>query len=115
MGEKDPYLILRSQQDPNYTHDYWGEEYFSTDRQKALQNTLMLTNMPVSITFTFMMLTMITSTTNTTILKKVTLMKVGKVNGITIPCIIMGHNPKKILRNRLKVRKTIASKEKACC
>ena len=37
MGEKDPYLILRSQQDPNYTHDYWGEEYFSTDRQKALQ------------------------------------------------------------------------------
>jgi hypothetical protein len=42
MGEKDsfspdPYLILRSQQDPNYTHDYWGEEYFFTNRQKALQ------------------------------------------------------------------------------
>jgi hypothetical protein len=37
MGEKDPYLILRSQPDPNYTHDYWGDEYFSSDRQKALQ------------------------------------------------------------------------------
>jgi hypothetical protein len=37
MGEKDPYLILRSQPDPTYTHDYWGKEYFCTDRQKALQ------------------------------------------------------------------------------
>ncbi len=37
VGEKDPYLILRSQRDPNYPYDYWGEEYFSTDRQKALQ------------------------------------------------------------------------------
>ena len=37
MGEKDPYLILRSQPDPTYPVDYWGEEYFSTDRQKALQ------------------------------------------------------------------------------
>jgi hypothetical protein len=38
MGEKGPYLILRSQPDPNYPVGYWGEEYFSTDRQKALQS-----------------------------------------------------------------------------
>jgi hypothetical protein len=37
MSEKDPYLFTRSQPDPNYPYDYWGEEYVSTDRQKALQ------------------------------------------------------------------------------
>ena len=38
MAEKDPYLITRSQPDPNYPVDYWGEEYYSTDRMKALQS-----------------------------------------------------------------------------
>jgi hypothetical protein len=38
MAEKDPYLITRSQPDPNYTVDYWGEEYYSSDRMKALQS-----------------------------------------------------------------------------
>jgi hypothetical protein len=38
MAEKDPYLITRSQPDPNYPYDYWGEEYISSDRQKALQS-----------------------------------------------------------------------------
>ncbi len=37
MGEKDPYLILRSQPDLNYPYDYLGDEYFSTDRQNDLQ------------------------------------------------------------------------------
>ncbi len=39
MSEKDPYLFTRSQPDPNYplVND-WGEEYISTDRQKALQS-----------------------------------------------------------------------------
>ena len=38
MAEKDPYLITRSQPDPNYPYDEWGEEYISSDRQKALQS-----------------------------------------------------------------------------
>ena len=38
MSEKDPYLFTRSQPDPYYPYDYWGEEYISTDRQKALQS-----------------------------------------------------------------------------
>ncbi len=38
MAEKDPYLITRSQPDPDYPYDYWGEEYISSDRQKALQS-----------------------------------------------------------------------------
>ncbi len=38
MAEKDPYLITRSQPDPNWLYDDWGEEYFSSDRQKALQS-----------------------------------------------------------------------------
>ncbi len=38
MAEKDPYLITRSQPDPNYPYDDWGEEYISSDRQKALQS-----------------------------------------------------------------------------
>ncbi len=38
MAEKDSYLITRSQPDPNYPVDYWGEEYYSTDRMKALQS-----------------------------------------------------------------------------
>jgi hypothetical protein len=38
MAEKDPYLITRSQPDPNYLFDYWGEEYISSDQQKALQS-----------------------------------------------------------------------------
>jgi hypothetical protein len=38
MAEKDPYLITRSQPDPNWEFDNWGEEYFSSDRQKALQS-----------------------------------------------------------------------------
>jgi hypothetical protein len=38
MAEKDPYLITRSQPDPNWEYDDWGEEYFSSDRQKALQS-----------------------------------------------------------------------------
>ena len=37
MAEKDPHLIMRSQADPNYPVDYWGEEYYSSDRMKALQ------------------------------------------------------------------------------
>ncbi len=37
MAEKDPYLIItRSQPYPNYPVDYWGEEYDSSDRMKAL-------------------------------------------------------------------------------
>ena len=38
MAEKDPYLITRSQPDPNWEFDHWGEEYFPPDRQKALQS-----------------------------------------------------------------------------
>ncbi len=38
MAEKDLYLITRSQPDPNWEFDHWGEEYFSPDRQKALQS-----------------------------------------------------------------------------
>ena len=38
MAEKDPHLITRSQPDPNYPVDYWGEEYYSSDRMKALQS-----------------------------------------------------------------------------
>jgi hypothetical protein len=38
MAEKDPYLITRSQPDPNWEFDNWGEEHFSSDRQKALQS-----------------------------------------------------------------------------
>jgi hypothetical protein len=38
MAEKDPYLITRSQPEPNWEFDHWGEEYFSPDRQKALQS-----------------------------------------------------------------------------
>ena len=38
MAEKDPYLFTRSQPDPHYPHDEWGEEYVSSDRQKALQS-----------------------------------------------------------------------------
>ena len=38
MAEKDPHLIMRSQADPNYPVDYWGEEYYSSDRMKALQS-----------------------------------------------------------------------------
>ena len=38
MAEKDPYLFTRSQPDPNYQYNEWGEEYISTDRQKALQS-----------------------------------------------------------------------------
>ena len=38
MAEKDPYLITRSQPDPHYEFDNWGEEYFSSVRQKALQS-----------------------------------------------------------------------------
>jgi hypothetical protein len=38
MAEKDPYLITRSQPDPNYPYDDWGEEYISSDRQRALQS-----------------------------------------------------------------------------
>jgi hypothetical protein len=38
MAEKDPYLITRSQPDPNYPYDDWGEEYISSDRHKALQS-----------------------------------------------------------------------------
>ncbi len=34
MSEKDPYLFTRSQPDPNYPYDDWGEEYISTDRKK---------------------------------------------------------------------------------
>jgi hypothetical protein len=42
MSEKDPYLFTRSQPDPNYPYipnpgNDWGEDYVSTDRQKALQ------------------------------------------------------------------------------
>jgi hypothetical protein len=75
----------------------------------------MLTNMQVSITLTFMMSITTMSTTNTTIQRKSTLMKVGKVNGMTIPCTTMVHYLKKILLNRLKVRKMLTLKEKACC
>ncbi len=38
MAEKDTYLITRSQPVPNYPYDEWGEEYISSDRQKALQS-----------------------------------------------------------------------------
>ncbi len=38
MAEKDPYLITRSPPDPNYPYNYWGDEYISSDRQKALQS-----------------------------------------------------------------------------
>jgi hypothetical protein len=38
MAEKDPYLITRSQPDSNWEFDNWGEKYFSSDRQKALQS-----------------------------------------------------------------------------
>ncbi len=39
MAEKDPYLITtRSQPDPNWEVDNWGEKYFSSNRQKALQS-----------------------------------------------------------------------------
>jgi len=39
MSEKDPYLFTRSQPHPDQWRNYdeWGEEYISTDRQKALQ------------------------------------------------------------------------------
>ncbi len=94
-----------SPQQYHFQDSHWGEEqeYPYAHQYASEHNTYI------------MMSTMTTSTTNTTIQRKVTLMKVGKVNGITIPCKIMGRNPKKILRNRLKVRKTIAPKEKACC
>jgi hypothetical protein len=36
IGEKDPYLTTRAQPDPSYPNDWWGEEYVSPDRQKAL-------------------------------------------------------------------------------
>jgi hypothetical protein len=31
-------MITRSQPDPDYPVDYWGEEYYSSDRMKALQS-----------------------------------------------------------------------------
>ena len=37
IAEKDPYTITRSQPDPYYLVDDWGEEYFSSDRLRALQ------------------------------------------------------------------------------
>jgi hypothetical protein len=33
MTEKDPYLVTRSQPNPNWEVNYWGEEYLPPDRQ----------------------------------------------------------------------------------
>ena len=38
IAEKDPYTVTKSQPDPYYPIDNWGEEYFSRDRLKALQS-----------------------------------------------------------------------------
>jgi hypothetical protein len=38
VAEEDSYLITRSQPDPNYPVNHWEEEYYSSDRMKALQS-----------------------------------------------------------------------------
>jgi hypothetical protein len=38
IAEKDPYTVTRFQSDPYYPVNNWAEEYFSSDRLKALQS-----------------------------------------------------------------------------